>query len=75
MLDDPDPDLRVAAILSYGAIAGRDGLPRLLRLAKDEKDPGIRRTILETIDRIAKSPPPAAPPATPEPAKAPDHGK
>lgn len=75
MLDDPDPDLRVAAILSYGAIAGRDGLPRLLRLAKDEKDPGIRRAILETIDRIAKSPPPAAPPAAPEPAKAPDHGK
>lgn len=75
MLDDPDPDLRVAAILSYGAIAGRDGLPRLLRLAKDEKDPGIRRAILETIDRIAKSPPPAAPPATPEPAKAADHGK
>lgn len=75
MLDDPDPDLRVAAILSYGAIAGRDGLPRLLRLAKDEKDPGIRRAILETIDRIAKSPPSAAPPATPEPEKAPRDGK
>ncbi|MFO0933461.1 MAG: HEAT repeat domain-containing protein [Planctomycetota bacterium] len=75
MLDDPDPDLRVAAILSYGAIAGRDGLPRLLRLAKDEKDPSIRRAILETIDRIAKSPPSAAPPATPEPEKAPRDGK
>ena len=67
MLDDPDPDLRVAAILSYAAITGRDGLPRLLRLAKDEKDPGIRRTILETIDRIAKAPAPAEPVPANEP--------
>jgi HEAT repeat protein len=70
LLADADPDIRAAAILSYGAVAGRDGLPRLLRLAKDEQDPGIRRTILETIDRIAKWPPPAAPtaaPATPAP--------
>jgi hypothetical protein len=48
-------------------VAGRDGLARLLALAKAEKDPAVRRSILETIDRIAKAPP-VAPPAPPAPA-------
>ncbi len=66
LLADADPEIRAAAIVSFGAIAGRDGLPRLLRLAKDEKDPGVRASILETIDRIAKAPvAPSAPPVPP----------
>jgi|GEM_PF-2941484 len=66
LLAEADPELRSAAIVSYGAIAGRDGLPRLLRLAKEEKDAAVRASILETIDRIAKAPiPPPALPVTP----------
>lgn len=67
LLDDPDPELRAAAVAAYGALAGKDGLPRLLRLAKAEQDATVRRSVLDTVERIAKA---ATPPAAP--AKAPD---
>lgn len=68
MLDDDDPDLRAAAIVSFAALKGRDALPRLLRMAKTEPDPARRRVLLDTIERVGRAAlaPAPVPPEGPE---------
>lgn len=55
LLDDDDPELRTAAIVSFAALKGRDALPRLLRMAKAEGDPARRRVLVDLIDRVSRA--------------------
>ena len=68
MLDVEDSDIRLAAVQSYAALAGKEGLPRLLQIAKSEKDPGVRKAALAAIERISLTAwPPNPPPRPPSP--------
>src|SRR5205814_533890 len=71
-LADADPEIRRAAVLALSAYGDREVLPRLLSIAKEEKEPRVRQAALDAIERIAKSPrePTPAAPEKPEPAAA-----
>ena len=64
LLDDPDPEIRRAAVLSLGAMGDKEALPRLVRIAKEEKDARVRSAALEAVERLARTTP-AAPAPTP----------
>jgi hypothetical protein len=69
LLKDPDPEIRRAAVLAVAASGGRDVLPRLVRIAKDEKEPRVRAAALQAVERIAAREEAAAkPPETTVPA-------
>jgi HEAT repeat protein len=56
-LSDADPVIRRAAVIALAAAADREALPRLLTIAKEEKDATVRTAALDAIERISKSPP------------------
>jgi HEAT repeat protein len=69
LLEDPDPEIRRAAVLSIAALGDKDALPRLVKFAKEEKDARVRTAALEAVERLARSasstPPSPAPPPAP----------
>lgn len=64
MLSDEDAAIRRAAVMSLAALQGPGALPRLLEIAKTDKDEGVRKAALEAIERVATAS--KLPPATTE---------
>jgi hypothetical protein len=62
LLEDKDPEIRRAAVLSLGAMGDKEALPRLVRIAKEDQDPRVRAAALEAVERISRATPPAPKP-------------
>ena len=53
MIEDEDPAIRRAAVMSLAALQGPRALPRLLDVAKSDKVEAVRQAALEAIERVA----------------------
>ena len=53
MLDDDDPAIRRAAVMSLATLQGARALPRLLQIAKADADDAVRAAALASIERVA----------------------
>jgi len=54
LLKDPDAEIRRAAVLSIGALGGKEALPTLVRLAKEDPAPAVRAAALQAIEKLSK---------------------
>jgi hypothetical protein len=75
LLSDADPEIRRAAVLSLAALGDKEALPRLVRIAKDEKDARVRQAALQAVERLATAPVAPTPEPPPQPSTPPAMGE